>query len=134
MKGKKSFRIGRFFIVLALMVFATGLAPISASAAPATITYLTPWPKNAYDSKNFIDFVGEIQKEADQKFPGELKLVFKGGPEVIHTFEQVEACRKGVVSMLLSAPSYYASAMPELDLLGLTSMKPWEQRATGLFD
>jgi TRAP-type C4-dicarboxylate transport system substrate-binding protein len=36
--------------------------------------------------------------------------------------------------MLLAVPSYYASAMPELDLLGLTSMKPWEQRATGLFE
>jgi TRAP-type C4-dicarboxylate transport system substrate-binding protein len=119
---------------LSLLIFATSLTSISAYAAPATLTYLTAWPSNSYDSDGFIKFIEKVQKEADEKYPGELKLVFKGGPEVVHTMEQVEACRKGVISMVLSAPSYYASAMPELDILGLTSMKPWEQRATGLFE
>jgi TRAP-type transport system periplasmic protein len=123
-----------FVIVSFMLFFALSFISIPVYAAPTTITYLTPWPSNAYDSANFIKYVEEIQKEADQKFPGELNLVYKGGPEVINTFEQVEALRKGAISMLLSAPSYYASAMPELDLLGLTSMKPWEQRATGLFE
>lgn len=134
MNGNTVFRNRGLFLLGAIMIVVMGLASVSAYAEPTTITYLTAWPKNAYDSKSFIDFVDEIQKEADQKFPAELKLVFKGGPEVIHTNEQIESCRKGAIAMLLSAPSYYASVMPEMDILGLTSMKPWEQRATGLFE
>lgn len=133
MKKRGIFRIWKVFLAFAI-VSAITLGSFSTAAATTKITYLTPWPKNAYDSKNFIDYIDKIQKEADKKFPGELEFVYKGGPEVVHTFEQIEACRKGVVQMLLSAPSYYASVMPELDLLGLTDMKPWEQRATGLFE
>ena len=134
MKVKRTGKVHLYFLLASVMILMFCIAPYTAFAGPSTLTYLTPWPKNAYDSKNFIDYVDEIQKEADAKFPGELKLQFKGGPEVIHTMEQVEGCRKGVITMLLSAPSYYASVMPELDILGLTDMKPWEQRVTGLFD
>lgn len=121
-------------VAAAAVLMVAGLAAQGALAATYTLNYLTPWPKNAWDSANFVKFVTEVQQEADRKFPGELSLVYKGGPEVVPTMEQVESCRKGVVQMLLAAPSYYASAMPELDALGLTTMKPWEERETGLFE
>jgi TRAP-type C4-dicarboxylate transport system substrate-binding protein len=125
----------KLLVLFCIIGLVTGLGLASSAAAKAiTLNYLTPWPKNSYESKKFIDYMDEIQKEVDQKFPGELKLVYKGGPEVIPTLEQVEALRKGVVQMLQAAFSYYVSVMPELDLAGLTTERPWNQRGTGFFD
>ena len=45
--------------------------------------------------------------------PGELKLVYKGGPEVIRNTEQVEALRTGLIDIDYVAASYYTSIMPE---------------------
>ena len=103
-------------------------------AAPQTINCISAWPKTAFETSNLLLFIEKVQKEADQKHPGELKIVFKGGPDVIHTNEQVEALRTGLVDLVLSAPSYYVSIMPEGDLMSLTEMKPWEEKAAGVFD
>ncbi|PKN66911.1 MAG: hypothetical protein CVU57_04940 [Deltaproteobacteria bacterium HGW-Deltaproteobacteria-15] len=103
-------------------------------AAPQTINCISAWPKTAFETSNLLLFIEKVQKEADQKYPGELKIVFKGGPDVIHTNEQVEALRTGLVDLVLSAPSYYVSIMPEGDLMSLTEMKPWEEKAAGVFD
>ncbi|MDB9822574.1 TRAP transporter substrate-binding protein DctP [Deltaproteobacteria bacterium] len=134
MDVKKIFRVRQILLIPVLITLMLCFSCSRQQQDIFTITYLTPWPKNAYDSNNFVNYIEEIQKEADQQYPGEIEFIYKGGPEVVHSSEQVEACRKGVVSMLLAAPSYYSSVMPELDLLGLTSMKPWEQRETGLFE
>jgi TRAP-type C4-dicarboxylate transport system substrate-binding protein len=121
-------------IVVAAAAFLLGFATMGAAAQKYTLTYLTPWPKSAWDSAIFIDHMKIIQQEADKQYPGELNIVYQGGPEVIPTLEQVESLRKGVVDMLQAASSYYSSSMPELDVLGLSNMPPWEERKTGLFD
>jgi TRAP-type C4-dicarboxylate transport system substrate-binding protein len=102
-------------------------------AAPQTINCISAWPKTAFETSNLLTYIDMVQKEADSKYPGELKMVFKGGPDVVHTNEQVEALRTGVVDFVLSAPSYYVSVMPEGDLMSLTEMKPWEEKAAGVF-
>jgi len=124
----------RFLFVLCIALIMMCFAVIPATAQTVTLSYLTPWPQNADESIGYITFFERVQKEADKKFSGALKFDYRGGPEVIHPLEQVEALRKGAITMLVSAPSYYASSMPELDLLGLTEMKPWQQRTTGLFE
>lgn len=73
-----------------------------------------------------------MQKEANAKYPGELKMDYKGGGEVISTQEQVEAVRTGVIDMVFTASSYYTSIMPEIDTMSLTQMRPWEERAAGV--
>jgi len=120
-------------IVLSILaaVFILGTASVG-SAATQTINCISAWPKTAFETSHLLEFIENAQKEADQKYPGELKLVFKGGPEVIHTNEQIEGLRVGLVQLVLSAPSYYVSVMPEGDLLSLSEMKPWEEKAAGL--
>jgi TRAP-type C4-dicarboxylate transport system substrate-binding protein len=134
MKGKGIFQMRIFAITLALFIGVIGFASTGAAAEKYTLTYLTPWSKATKDVADFIKFVDQIQKEADKKYPGELALVYKGGPEVIPPLEQVDACRKGVVNMLWAVPSYYGSVMPEMDLLALTEVTPWKERTTGLFE
>jgi TRAP-type C4-dicarboxylate transport system substrate-binding protein len=75
-----------------------------------------------------------IQKEANQKYPGQLVIDYKGAGEVIPPLQQVEALRSGMVDMILTAASYYTSIMPEMDVMSLTQLKPWEERSAGVND
>jgi TRAP-type transport system periplasmic protein len=127
-KGLKSIFVVSFAALCILATAGLGLA------ATQTINCISAWPKTAFETSNLLRYIEMVQKEADQKYPGELKIIFKGGPEVIHTNEQVEGLRTGLVDLVLSAPSYYVSVMPEGDLLSLTEFKPWEEKASGLFD
>lgn len=119
-------------ILIGVMFAASG--SVGLAAETYTLTSLTAWPKNALESQQFITFLELAQKEADEKYPGELKLVYKGGPEVIRNTEQVEALRTGLIDMDYVAASYYTSIMPELDTMSLTSMMPWEERKAGVND
>lgn len=131
MSGKKSTKIlltMAFSLIMILGSFS------SAMAAKYTINVVSAWPKSSFETSNVLTFIDLVQKEADQKFPGQLQIVFKGGPEVIHTLEQVEACRSGLVDLILTATSYSLSVLPEMDTMSLTELKPWEEKATGLYD
>ncbi len=133
MKRRKSTK-AIYLLSLCLMVLFGGISAVSA-VEQHTITCLAAWPKSAIHVKFFMkDFIERIQKEADAKYPGELKLVFKGGPEVVSTFEQIDAVGKGMVDLLYGSMTYYVSKMPETDVLNLTTLKPWEEREVGLYD
>jgi len=134
MEKKWVFQMRIFAIALSLFIGVMGYASLVTAAEKHTLTYLSPWPKATKDVADFINFVDQVQQEADKKYPGELALVYKGGPEVIPSREQVEGCRKGVVTMLWAVPSYYGSVMPEMDVLALTEVTPWKERTTGLFE
>ena len=125
--------------LVVLFIFTLGLAisPVAVTQAAAktyTISSLTAWPKAAFESQQFLQFVANVQKEADQKYPGELKMVYKGANEVIRNREQVEACRTGLIDMVYTAGSYYTSILPEIDTMSLTTMQPWEERKAGVDD
>ena len=104
-----------------------------AAAKTYTINTLTAWPKSAFESGEFLKFLDNVQKEADQKYPGELKMVYKGAGEVVATNEQVEACRTGLIDMVYTAGSYYTSILPVIDIMSLTDLMPWQERAAGVF-
>ena len=123
------------FIAALALCIALGLSPLAGSQAAAetyTINALTAWPKTAFESQQFLKMLELLQKEADEKYPGELKLVYKGAGEVIRNREQVEACRTGLIDMVFTAGSYYTSILPEIDTMSLTTMRPWEERAAGV--
>ncbi len=127
------------FCLTALLAFCVGLALGPAAVAQAaaktiTISSLTAWPKSAFESEQFLQFLENVQKEADKKYPGELKMNYKGADEVIRNREQVEACRSGLIDMVYTAGSYYTSILPEIDVMSLTSMRPWEEKKAGVFD
>jgi len=111
-----------------------GTTAFDSVAKTHTINCLTAWHANSFESSQFLKMIELAQKEADEKYPGQLKIVYKGAGEVIRNREQVEAARSGLIDMVFTATSYYTSIMPELDAFSLSPMRPWEERATGLYD
>ncbi len=132
MEMKKLFKV--MIVVGVAMLWMTG-SLMSAQAATVTIRTVSAWPATTFEAKQFINgFLEPAQKEADQKYPGQMKIDYKGAGEVIQPTQQVEALRSGMVDMVLSAASYYVSIMPEMDTMSLTMMQPWEERKAGVTD
>jgi TRAP-type transport system periplasmic protein len=112
-----------------------GLVTTSLAAEKVTVRIVAAWAKAAqFETQQFLDVIETIQKEANQKYPGQLVLDYKGAGEVIPTQQQVEALRTGMVDMILTAASYYTSIMPEMDVMSLSNMMPWEERQAGVYD
>ena len=129
---KKIFR-GVTVVSVAMLFMAGSL--MSAHAAPITVRAVSAWAKSAqFETQQFLEFIETIQKEANQKYPGQLVIDYKGAGEVIPTQQQIEALRSGLVDMILTAASYYTSIMPEMDVMSLTTMMPWEERKAGVND
>lgn len=128
--GKKKLFKGIIVVGMAMLWMAGSL--MSAHAAPVTIRTVSAWSRAAqFETQQFLTFIEMIQKEANQKYPNQLVIDYKGAGEVIPTQQQVEALRSGLVDMILTAASYYTSIMPEMDVMSLTTMTPWEERKAG---
>ena len=127
--------LGKGMAVVGLaMIFMAGPV-MSVHAAPITVRTVSAWSRAAqFETQQFLTFIDMIQKEADQKYPGQLVIDYKGAGEVIPTQQQVEALRTGMVDMILTAASYYTSIMPVMDTMSLTSMTPAEERKAGVND
>ena len=125
----------RLPLVLLLGAFLLlGSVSVSVAADQVVLRTLSAWPKTTFEIQQFMKWVDMLQKAADEKYPGQLKIDYRGAGEVIGNKEQVEALRDGLIDMVATAPSYYTSIMPELDLLSLSNMTPWEQRESGAYD
>ena len=133
---KKTGKSTKVLCLLSLCLFLLlGSASSGLAAKTYTINCVSAWPKGAFFVKYFItNFIDEVQKAADQKYPGELKMKYKGGPEIVTANEQIVAVGKGMVDLIYGSPSYYLSKMPELDILHMTEKLPWEEKAAGLYD
>lgn len=128
MKSRHKGWVG-LFVAMLLLAAATGV-----HAATYTIRTVNAWPQTTFEAKQFKIFMDMAQQEADQKYPGQLKIDYKGAGEVIDPKQQVEALRSGLVDMVQSAASYYVSIMPEMDTMSLTELQPWEERKSGAYD
>ncbi len=117
------------------MFLVAGLLTTSHAADKFTVRTVSAWSRAAqFETQQFVTFIDMIQKDADQKYPGQLVIDYKGAGEVIPTQQQVEALRSGMVDMILTAASYYTSIMPEMDVMSLTTMTPSEERKAGVDD
>src|SRR3989339_327760 len=122
-------------VLFSAALFLFGTVSRGAAAEQYTINCIAAFAKSTQVTTFFInDFITSVQKAADQKYPGQLKMVFKGGPEVVPINEQIVAIEKGMVDLMYTSPGFYASKMPELDLMNITTMKPWEEKAVGMND
>jgi TRAP-type C4-dicarboxylate transport system substrate-binding protein len=72
----------------------------------------------------------------NKRAKGELVIKFLGGPEVIPSFDQPEALKKGTIDILPTIPaSWFKPLMgPAADISGLSQIPAWEERKTGAFD
>ncbi|MFC2002838.1 TRAP transporter substrate-binding protein DctP [Chloroflexota bacterium] len=87
-------------------------APAPAAPAPAktiTLTMVSFGPKTASDSATVVRVAEKLQNLSR----GELIIDYKGGPEVIPTFEQMEACKTGVVDLVQTGMAYMVGFAPE---------------------
>lgn len=77
------------------------------------------------------DLFNEIENNSD----GQLVIDFRGGPEVINAFDQIEAVMDGqVIDMTINVAGYYQAQMPEARSFPLSKLLPWEERESGLYD
>jgi TRAP-type C4-dicarboxylate transport system substrate-binding protein len=129
---KNLFRLGIlcvtvFFFVLALEKFPTRALAEEPIVLKGVTGLPRPVPFNS-DVPTFIKMVEERSK-------GRLKIQWMGGPEVIKTFDQADALRKGIIDVLLYHPrAYFKPLMPSAIAGSLSPYPAWEERKVGLFD
>ena len=122
------------FSAFLLLLGACIILPVpTAAIAKDTITLkaVTAFPKNALVNRALPDLIKLVEKKSN----GRLKINYVGGPEVVKTFDQGEALRRGTIDVILYTPfGYLKSFAPELQAKGLSVLTPWEERAIGVHD
>lgn len=99
----------------ALLAAAMAL-PASVSVAEISMNAVTLAPKKASISGPFGMFVDAV----NEKFAGEFKINWRGGPEVMPPFGQAEAVRNGAMDMTYTSPSYYSGLVPTSGTMNLS--------------
>lgn len=97
-----------------------------------TLKALLAWPKGTLEDKAFTIFRDTVDRKVAEKYRGELKIQFIGGPEAVKTQDQVEALQSGMVDMVSTCSSFYASVLPEADAKKLSMFSPPEERTNGI--
>lgn len=100
------------------------------ASAQTTLKAASFLPKNNPLSVMIVEWVNRV----NTMFPGEIKIDYLGGPEVIPSVEQVEALRKGILDINFNVGSYYAPQGAEFNTFQLTRISPWEERKSGFYD
>lgn len=98
-------------------------APAPKPAPPAekiTLTAVGAWHSSHWQILKFRELIAEVNKRA----AGQLKIEFKGGPEIIKDSDQLSACGEGTIDMFYSVSAYFAGIVPEVGIIGL-NVVPW---------
>jgi TRAP-type C4-dicarboxylate transport system substrate-binding protein len=123
-----------FIMVLAVScVFLLSMAQpdMARGAEPYVLKAVTAWPKPVSDNQAFFIFVDIVDKMVAEKYPGELKINYVGGPEAVKMPEQIQALQTGLVDMVFTTTAYYTSVLPEVDAVKLSAFKASEERTNG---
>ncbi len=131
----KSTRFKRWIVLCTaalLVLLFTGAG--DAAAKTIKLRAVSAWPKTVFEVQNFMKFLDMVKENVAKQYPGQLEIKYIGGPEVVPNREQVEALRNGIIDIVFTTDGYYTSALPEVNALSLTKIKPWEERATGVND
>jgi TRAP-type transport system periplasmic protein len=124
----------RFVLIFFVVVFTWTVLAIQCGLAQAetlTLKAVTAWPKTASEYKAFSTFTEVAEQMVANKYPGELKIQYIGGPEAVKTPDQVQALQRGMVEIVFTTNAYYVSVLPEVDALKLSDFTPAEERANG---
>ena len=128
MERKQSFvAMAVFCVIIFLILPSFGLAadPIVLKA----VSHLAPDNPHCRVDHAFIDMV-------NKRANGELIIKFLGGPEVIPSFDQPMALKKGTIDILPLEPSSWFKPMMggAADISGLSQIPAWKERKTGAFE
>ena len=116
-------------LVLAAVPFAGACAP---AAGPVTLKLVSFLPKD----QEFSFGIGWFVERVNQQSNGDITIDYLGGPEVIPTNEQPEACRTGVVDIVVTPSTVFEPLLPEGRCFHLSQIRAWEERepASGFYD
>lgn len=132
-KTKGFFITAASMLVMILIAFALGTFYVSeAMAKPLKLKAITSFPWKPGPIANFnqaFDWIDKVQKRSN----GELIIEYIGGPEVIPSFEQYEACRKGIVDIYIGPSDYAVPIMPESLAPVAVKLNTMELRKTGFY-
>ena len=101
-------------------------------AETITLKSVTAWPKTASDNIPYQIFSEIAEQMVANKYPGELKIQYIGGPEAVKTSDQVQALQRGMVDVCYTTNAYYVSLLPEVDAMKLSPFSPAEEREQGV--
>jgi TRAP-type C4-dicarboxylate transport system substrate-binding protein len=120
-----------FSFCVVLFVCGVFISQHGLAAEPIILKAITAWPQNASDNKSLDFFLESVAQQVAKKYPGELKINFIGGPEAVKIQDQVPAAQRGMVDIVHTTNAYYVSVLPEVDAMKLSTLTPWEERASG---
>lgn len=121
-------KVSRRLIGLAALV--AGLFAGMQAQAEETVRAVAAFPKPVLFTQSFLRYVDKVNEAGK----GIVKIEFVGGPEVIKSFDQADAVRRGTIDMAYAPGSYYPGIVPETDALVASNVTPMEQRANGGID
>jgi len=96
---------------------------------------VTAWPKHtSMVEMGFNDWEARVKEKVKERYPGQLEIRYVGGPEAIGQFDQAASLKAGVVDVVMQAPSYCESIVPEAGAIKYSELTPMEDRKTGAYD
>jgi TRAP-type C4-dicarboxylate transport system substrate-binding protein len=131
MKKKKKWSIYLMSVVLVAVIVFYNHNGASVHAKEIVLKGVTAWPKIHHGGAPLYWL--EEMVNNDPKLQGKLKIQVLGGPEVIGTFDQLEALQKGVVQIVMGALGYWAGALPINNFNDLTPYTPEQEREKGVW-
>lgn len=133
LKGETFFRSAGVIAICisAAMILVSLLSTEVTAQETIVLKGVTAFPRSAAENESIPPLRDLVQRKSG----GQLKINWLGGPEVIKSFDQGEALRKGTVDMILFTPvGYFTTFSPIFQAKGLSAYTGWEERAIGAFD
>jgi len=126
-----SFQISTLLLALIFTFLVPLTQPDVARGESYVLKAVTAWPKPVMDNKAFFIFTEMVEQKVAKNYPGELKIKYLGGPEVVKTMEQVHGLQTGLIDMCFTTTAYYTSILPEVDAVKLSDFPAWQERERG---
>ena len=133
MKQRKGLMVGALVLAITLSLILLPLAGSYAkSSEPITLSFVSFVPladKTEYQAckRMFIDKVNEQSR-------GELKIIVRGGPEVIRPFDLGVSVQRGTIDLGLVPTAFFESLVPGADSTKLSIYSAMEERKNGVYE
>ena len=122
------------FLISAASICVPAMGTPVLAADKIVLKAVTAWPKNtSMVEMGFNDWETRVNEKIKTQYPGQIELKWIGGSEAIAQMDQAAALKNGVVDVVMQAPSYCESIVPEAGAIKYSELTPWEDRATGAY-
>jgi len=123
------------FVAACFLLIQAGLVSVTLFSQPVlaaekiVLKAVTAWPKHtSMVQMGFNDWEARVNEKVKKQYPGQMELKWIGGPEAIGQMDQAAALKNGVVDVVMQAPSYCESIVPESGAIKYSEFTPMEDR------